>query len=92
MDFSATIDKYDVEELRDWFTNNDTLVKGMSQWGLSAPAMLFVLQTLEDTISELEDQFAQPARLIEVSPAKGCRKLHTYIKLTIAAICSIIQV
>lgn len=92
MDFSATIDKRDVEELRDWFTNNDTLVKGMSQWGLSAPAMLFVLQTLEDTISELEDQFAQPARLIKVSPAKGCRKLLANTKLTIAAICSIIQV
>ena len=92
MDFSATIDKHDVEELRDWFTNNDTLVKGMNQWGLSAPAMLFVLQTLEDAISELEDQFAQPARLIEVSPAKGCRKLRTNTKLTIAAICSIIQV
>ena len=58
MDFSATIDKRDVEELRDWFTNNDTLVKGMNQCGLSAPAMLFVLQTLEDKISELEDQFA----------------------------------
>lgn len=92
MDFSATIDKHDAEELRDWFTNNDTLVKGMNQWGLSAPAMLFVLQTLEDTISELEDQFAQPARIIEVLPAKGCRKLRINTKLTIAAICSIIQV
>lgn len=58
MDFTATIDKCDVEELRDWFTNNNTLVKGMNQWGLSAPAMLFVLQSLEEAISDLEDQFA----------------------------------
>lgn len=98
MDFSATIDKRDVEELRDWFTNNDTLVKGMNQWGLSAPAMLFVLQTLENAISELEDQFAQPEAYCLAGKAhrsiarERLPQLHTYTKLTIAAICSIIQV